>query len=58
MSATLLLSVVAAAVAVTADDASTVGATVTDQGVTKIYGDSFGRPGYNDTYDYIVSWPW
>jgi hypothetical protein len=33
----------------------TTGAFVDGQGVTHIYGNSFGRPGYNETYDYIVS---
>lgn len=36
-------------------DPPTIGAFIDKQGITRIYGDSFGRPGYNDTYDYIVS---
>ncbi|XXH00675.1 hypothetical protein Hte_007025 [Hypoxylon texense] len=32
----------------------TVGASINSQGVTEIYGNKFGRPGYNDTYDYII----
>ncbi|RYO91759.1 hypothetical protein DL762_001978 [Monosporascus cannonballus] len=32
----------------------TIGAGLDDQGVTRLYGNSFGRPGYNDTYDYVV----
>ena len=40
-----------------ADDSPTVGATVNAGGVTEIFGNSFGRPGWNVTYDYIVSNP-
>jgi choline dehydrogenase len=32
----------------------TVGAFVNAQGVTEIFGNSFGQPGVNATYDYIV----
>ncbi|RYP51423.1 hypothetical protein DL768_003209 [Monosporascus sp. mg162] len=32
----------------------TIGAVLDDQGVTRLYGNSFGRPGYNDTYDYVA----
>ncbi|KAL2807727.1 hypothetical protein BJX63DRAFT_61587 [Aspergillus granulosus] len=44
----------AAVVAVTAASDETIGAWVDDNGVTHIYGNSFGRPGYNDSYDYII----
>ncbi|KAJ5253842.1 hypothetical protein N7524_011022 [Penicillium chrysogenum] len=48
-----------AAILVTVQAASdtqqdTIGAFVDAQGVTHIYGNSFGRPGYNETYDYII----
>ncbi|ROT41098.1 alcohol oxidase [Sodiomyces alkalinus F11] len=32
----------------------TVGAFVDADGITRIYGNSFGRPGYHATYDYII----
>lgn len=35
--------------------ADTIGAAKSAQGVTEIFGNSFGRPGKNATYDYIVS---
>ncbi|RDW80306.1 versicolorin B synthase [Coleophoma cylindrospora] len=43
----------ATAVAVYALD-DTIGASIDAQGVTQLYGNSFGRPGYNETYDYVV----
>lgn len=43
----------AIAVAVHAVD-DTIGAWIDGQGVTRLYGNSFGRPGFNDTYDYVV----
>jgi len=33
----------------------TFGAWIDDEGITNLYGNSFGRPGYNETFDYIVS---
>ncbi|KAI0157182.1 oxidoreductase [Hypoxylon sp. FL1284] len=33
---------------------TTTGATVNKQGVTELYGNKFGRPGYNDTFDYVI----
>ena len=48
-------ALIAAAAAVKAASDGTVGAFVDARGVTHIYGNSFGQPGYNDTYDYIVS---
>ena len=53
----LLWSLIVALVAAgaEADDAPTIGATINTKGVTEIFGNSFGRPGFNDTYDYIVS---
>ena len=47
--------VVAASVAVKAAEDGTIGAFVDAKGITELFGNSFGRPGYNDTYDYIVS---
>lgn len=44
---------VAVAVVQTAAD-RTVGAFVDGHGITHLYGNSFGRPGYNETYDYII----
>lgn len=44
-----------AAVVTEAADPSPIGATVNAEGVTEIFGNSFGRPGFNATYDYIVS---
>ena len=32
-----------------------LGAKVNAQGVLNILGNSFGRPGFNATYDYIIS---
>ncbi|KAK8102455.1 choline dehydrogenase [Apiospora sp. TS-2023a] len=32
----------------------TIGAAVDAEGVTHLYGNSFGHPGYNETYDYVV----
>ncbi|KAK2057591.1 alcohol oxidase [Colletotrichum caudatum] len=32
----------------------TLGARIDSQGFTRLYGNSFGRPGYNATYDYII----
>ena len=34
-----------------------LGATVNARGVLEILGNSFGRPGFNATYDYIVCDP-
>ncbi|MCJ1356957.1 MAG: hypothetical protein MMC33_006953 [Icmadophila ericetorum] len=52
----LLWSLIVALVAAgaEADDAPTIGATINTKGVTEIFGNSFGRPGFNDTYDYII----
>jgi choline dehydrogenase len=47
-----LLATAAAVHAAAEDD--TIGASV-QNGVTELYGNSFGRPGYNVTYDYVVS---
>lgn len=33
----------------------TIGATVDSKGVTHLCGNSFGHPGYNETYDYVMS---
>lgn len=47
----------AVALAVTAaaaqDDPSPIGAQLSG-GVLQIFGNSFGRPGFNDTFDYVV----
>lgn len=51
----LLLAATAAAAAALAEGDQTIGATIDSQGVTRLYGNSFGCPGYNVTYDYIVS---
>jgi len=32
----------------------TFGAWIDDEGITNLYGNSFGRPGYNETFDYII----
>lgn len=48
------LTLVAAATVVKAAQDFTIGASV-DGGKTRLFGNSFGRPGYNDTYDYVVS---
>ncbi|KAK2772272.1 hypothetical protein CKAH01_13975 [Colletotrichum kahawae] len=50
----LLLAATAAAAAALAQGDQTIGATIDSQGVTRLYGNSFGRPGYNVTYDYII----
>lgn len=34
---------------------ATIGASVNSQGITDIFGNHFGRPGRNATYDYVVS---
>ncbi|KAK2039670.1 oxidoreductase [Colletotrichum somersetense] len=57
MSKSLVLVAVAAAAASAAADApedETLGARIDSQGFTRLYGNSFGRPGYNATYDYII----
>jgi hypothetical protein len=53
MRASLRYTLLAAAVAVNAAD-ETIGASIKG-GVTTLYGNSFGHPGYNSTYDYVVS---
>ncbi|ORY03483.1 hypothetical protein BCR34DRAFT_591563 [Clohesyomyces aquaticus] len=50
---TLILATATAVVGATNDDGP-IGAYVDGNGVTHIYGNSFGRPGYNDTFDYII----
>ena len=40
-----------------AQDPATVGAILGPGGITEIFGNHFGRPGFNVTYDYIVSNP-
>ncbi|RYP63231.1 hypothetical protein DL769_007038 [Monosporascus sp. CRB-8-3] len=40
--------------AAVASAADTVGATIDENGVTQIFGNSFGRAGRNETYDYVV----
>ena len=47
-----LIGVAAAVKAASGDPL--VGAFIDAQGVTHLYGNSFGRPGYNDTYDYVI----
>ncbi|KAJ5219501.1 hypothetical protein N7468_008705 [Penicillium chermesinum] len=47
-------AILATVQAVSDTQQDTVGVFVDAQGVTHIYGNSFGRPGYNETYDYIV----
>lgn len=39
---------------VRAQDSETTGARINAEGVTEIFGSSFGRPGLNLTFDYIV----
>jgi len=39
----------------TAGVGASLGATVNAKGVLEILGNSFGRPGFNTTFDYIVS---
>ena len=51
MYSSYLLSLLASFLLVLADNA----ATITKDGITKIYGNSFGIPGANATYDYVVS---
>lgn len=46
------LSVLAAAIA--AEASETVGASINAKGVTEIFGNHFGMPGVNATYDYVV----
>jgi choline dehydrogenase len=54
MLARLLRLAAAISIVYAASDA-TDGVSIDQQGVLKLYGNSFGRPGYNETFDYIVS---
>lgn len=50
---TLLAALSVAKVAL-CQTSSTTGASIDEDGILRLFGNSFGRPGYEDEYDYIV----